>query len=211
MYDYCIHINAILRAIINIGIIWFRTELNLPQSSIRFCPSYTRYVFVLLLQYQSVEKVLKNAFVNKCSFKVLKKCWKVRSLTSVRSKILFFKLSVNNTFGDKHPLCSSLLPLPSPLTPWFHPPDLNGNSTRSFMQIFPGDACCYDSLNTQGAETGVEHFTYRECSRLSRLRGSVWEKKSDTRRNNRLSNNSPLSSPPSFASLKINKLCGITR
>lgn len=26
------------------------------------------------------------------------------------------------------------------------------------MQIFPGDACCYDSLNTQGAETGVEHF-----------------------------------------------------
>lgn len=189
---------------------------------------------MLLLQYRvltririakSVKKVLKSMFVNKCSFKVLKKCWKVRSLTSIRSKILFFKLSVNNTFGDKHPLCSSLLPLPSPLTPWFHPPDLNGNSTRSFMQIFPGDACCYDSLNTQGAETGVEHFTYRECSRLSRLRGSVWEKKSDTRRNNRLSNNSPLSSPPSFAyqsishrestkrtsSLKINKLCGITR
>lgn len=126
---------------------------------------------------KSVKKVLKSAFVNECSFKVLKKCWKVRSLTSIRSKILFFKLSVNNTFGDKHPLCSSLLPLPSPLTPWFHPPDLNGNSTRSFMQIFPGDACCYDSLNTQGAETGVEHFTYRECSRLSRLRGSMWEKK----------------------------------
>lgn len=151
---------------------------------------------------QSVEKVLKSAFVN---------------------KILFFKLSVNNTFGDKHPLCSSLLPLPSPLTPWFHPPDLNGNSTRSFMQIFPGDACCYDSLNTQGAETGVEHFTYRESFSFTRLDVG---KKGDTRRNNRLSNNSsPLSSPPSFAyqsishrestkrtsSLKINKLCGITR
>lgn len=26
------------------------------------------------------------------------------------------------------------------------------------MQIFPGDACCYDSLNAQGAETGVEHL-----------------------------------------------------
>ena len=169
--------------------------------------------------------MLKSAFVNECSFKVLKKCWKVRSLTSVRSKILFFKLSVNNTFGDKHPLCSSLLPLPSPLTPWFHPPDLNGNSTRSFMQIFPGDACCYDSLNTQGAETGVELFYLsRVFASFSFTRLDVG-KKGDTRRNNRLSNNSPLSFPPSFAyqsisrrestkrtsSLKINKLCGITR